>query len=399
MNTRAKTIWELLLLCGLLAGTALTVAAPAPEVKSVPLVPGGFGGRTAEGKKTLLEREGGTKESEAAVARGLQFLARHQANDGSWPMDRYHFHAQDDKGNRFMCNCAGGGMKNDVAGTAFGLLPFLGAGFTHKDKAQKEYAGVVDRGLKFLLRKQDKKNGQFGGMYEHGLATIVLCEAYGMTADPALKAAAQKAIDYIVAAQHEKGGWRYGPKQAGDTSVTGWELTALKSGQIANLKVPKAALNGASKFLDSLMDPNNFGYGYTSAGSSPTLTAVGLLCRENLGWSKRKKEFVGGLDYMKKTPPSVDNMYYTYYATQVLHHVGGDDWKKWNEKTRNALVKSQDKGDDPKHPHQRGSWNPAKDQHGGAWGRIGQTSLSLLTLEVYYRHLPLYRRDGGNKDK
>ena len=27
------------------------------------------------------------------------------------------------------------------------------------------------------------------------------------------------------------------------------------------------------------------------------------------------------------------------------------------------------------------------------------TSLSLLTLEVYYRHLPLYRREmGGQKD-
>ncbi|MFN9037496.1 MAG: hypothetical protein ACK5YO_14440, partial [Planctomyces sp.] len=38
-----------------------------------------------------------------------------------------------------------------------------------------------------------------------------------------------------------------------------------------------------------------------------------------------------------------------------------------------------------------GSWD-VTDPHGNGGGRIYQTALSVLTLEVYYRHLPMYRR-------
>jgi hypothetical protein len=362
--------------------------------------PGGFGARKASGATRMQQAimGGGNKASEAAVASGLKWLAKHQCNDGSWSMDRYNLNATEGP-RRFTCNCGGRGMKNDVAGTAFGVLPFLAAGQTHKpsakDKTEHDYSKNVAAALAFLVKKQDKTTGQFGGMYEHGLASIALCEAYGMTSDPGLRMAAQKALNYIIAAQHDAGGWRYGPKQAGDTSVVGWQVMALKSGQMAGLSVPKPTLDGAGRFLDSVMDRNNYGYGYTAPGSSPTLTAVGLLCREYLGWNPKKVELIHGVDYMKKTPPTPSNMYYSYYGTQVMHHMGGENWKNWNEKMRNSLIDSQDKGGDAKHPHQKGSWNPANDPHGGAWGRVGQTALSVLTLEVYYRHLPLYRRDLG----
>jgi hypothetical protein len=42
----------------------------------------------------------------------------------------------------------------------------------------------------------------------------------------------------------------------------------------------------------------------------------------------------------------------------------------------------------------RGSWDafqPQPDEWGRAAGRLFVTSLSLLTLEVYYRYLPLYQ--------
>ena len=45
----------------------------------------------------------------------------------------------------------------------------------------------------------------------------------------------------------------------------------------------------------------------------------------------------------------------------------------------------------------RGSWDPngpTADPWGGHGGRHMITSLSVLTLEVYYRYLPLYSRDG-----
>jgi hypothetical protein len=232
-------------------------------------------------------------------------------------------------------------------------------------------------------------------MYEQGLATIALCEAFGMTADPGLRLPAQRAIQYIVRAQHSGGGWRYGPDQPGDTSVTGWQVMALKSGEMAGLSVPKSTMDGVTKFLNSVMSATTYGYGYMGPGSDPRLTAVGILCREYLGWSPRKPELQKGVGILTANPANAKEMYYTYYAAQALHHFGGDAWRDWNAGMTKALLQTRDKGEDPKHPHQKGSWDPAGDYYGRDWGRVGQTSLSVLALQVYYRHLPLYRRDLG----
>jgi len=89
------------------------------------------------------------------------------------------------------------------------------------------------------------------------------------------------------------------------------------------------------------------------------------------------------------------SMYYYYYATQVMHHVGGPDWDMWNARMRPMLIAKQDRGTTPRFPHLKGSWSPTGDYHAGSGGRVMMTSLAILTLEVYYRHLPLYRRDLG----
>ena len=99
-------------------------------------------------------------------------------------------------------------------------------------------------------------------------------------------------------------------------------------------------------------------------------------------------------------PPSGQNsLYYYYYATQVLHHFGGQPWKQWNPPMRDHLIRTQDKGQDLRHAHQKGSWSPAGDVHGPVGGRLMVTSMALLSLEVYYRYLPLYRRDMGESKK
>jgi hypothetical protein len=79
-------------------------------------------------------------------------------------------------------------------------------------------------------------------------------------------------------------------------------------------------------------------------------------------------------------------MYYNYYATQVLHHWGGEEWKKWNAVMRDHLIDTQETDG-----HARGSWLPTSSLGGSHGGRLYQTTLSIMTLEVYYRHLPLYR--------
>ena len=76
----------------------------------------------------------------------------------------------------------------------------------------------------------------------------------------------------------------------------------------------------------------------------------------------------------------------------------GMDWGGWCPKGGWAEDLPDPPGLLPKYPHLKGSWSPAGDAHASTGGRVMSTSLAILTLEVYYRHLPLYRRDlGGTK--
>lgn len=359
------------------------------------LIPGGFGGRSGSTRQQLINEGGGNTESEAAVAAALRWLTLHQAPAGNWSLRDFNVHGN--------CKCSGfGSADNDVAATAFGLLPLLGAGQTHKptaDKATQRYAKNVDRGLKYLILKQNREGAFFAKasanthMYAHGLATIAMCEAYALTGDPALRRPAQSALNYIARAQTPEGGWRYEAKGATgfDTSVGGWQVMALKSGQMAGLDVPRVTVDGASKFLDAACSSDQGSYGYTSnVDTTDTLSAVGLLCRQYLGWGPRSPGLIAGSRRLLKTGPRPDNMYYNYYATQVMHHLGGPAWEAWNPRMRDQLCALQDKG--TKNQHQKGSWDPKGDGFGSHGGRIMSTSLSVLTLEVYYRHLPLYRQ-------
>jgi hypothetical protein len=371
----------------LVLGTEVLRAVPLRPDEMFPRdVPGGFAGRRGEAKKKLLET-GASKESEAAVAAGLEWLVKHQARDGSWSVKNFN--------KRPGCKCGGNGsMDNDIAATAFGLLPLLAAGNTHRADKESPYAKQVDAGLKYLLLNQNGEGEFHPNMYAQGLATMAVCEAYGMTGDPKLKGAAEKGIEYIVSAQSAEGGWRYAQKSRGyDTSVGGWQVMALKSGEMAGLTVPAETFKKCEKWLDHAGTPNGGEYGYTAnslddarpANVNPALTAVGLLCREHLGWRQRNPELLAGVVQLRRTGPLTNNMYYSYHATQVMHHMGGAAWDGWSPKMRDALVAAQDDG--KKEPHQKGSWYDPKDTVSSEMGgRIMTTSLSLLTLEVYYRH-------------
>ena len=178
-------------------------------------------------------------------------------------------------------------------------LPFLGAGQTHKEG---QYKDTVEHGLVFLIRSMKVGNGMGdlsdsgGKLYSHGMASIALCEAYAMTNDPELLQPAQFALNFIAYAQDPVGGgWRYEPKQAGDTSVVGWQLMACKSGHMAYLKVPRRTILGrrASSWI-FVQEANGSQYGYTVPGAAPATTAVGLLCRMYLGWKHDEPATAGG---------------------------------------------------------------------------------------------------------
>jgi len=345
-------------------------------------------GRSGAARSTLLVKGGGTSDSERAVSLGLRWLARHQQSDGQWS---FH-HGSDDPGS--LTNCTTGA-------TGLAILSFLGAGHTHRSEHVR-FQKNVDKGLKYLVSqmKHGKEGGDLRGqvvsnegMYAHAIATLALCEAYGLTRDEKLMGPAQQAINFIVSAQDpKKGGWRYAPQQPGDTTVTGWQVMALKSAKSSGLKVPEHTLSGATKFLDSVQTAGGSRYGYDHAGGNPPMTAIGLLCRMYLGWKPNSVPLKRGVQYLSNKGPSPGDIYYDYYATQVLHHWGGPEWKKWNEVLRDYLIESQAKEGDA-----AGSWKPTGDRGAGAGGRLYQTCLSVMTLEVYYRYLPLYQKETASR--
>jgi hypothetical protein len=345
-------------------------------------------GRTGAARSSLLVKGGGTGESERSVTLGLRWLARHQQPEGQWS---FH-HGSDDPGTLEKCT---------TGATGLAILAFLGAGHTHRAEHVR-FQPNVDQGLKFLIahEKRSKEGGDLRGevvsnegIYAHAIATLALCEAYGLTKDEKLLAPAQQAVNFIVSAQDpKKGGWRYSPREPGDTTVTGWQVMALKSAKSSGLKVPTHTLNDAGRFLDSVQTAGGSRYGYDRAGSSPPMTAIGLLCRMYLGWKQNAPPLRRGVQYLSHTGPSINDIYYDYYATQVLHHWGGTEWKKWNEVLREYLIESQAKEGDA-----LGSWKPTGDRGAGPGGRLYQTCLSIMTLEVYYRYLPIYQRETANR--
>ena len=368
-----------------------TAAADKPLV--VPAVGMLLAGREAGRKEVLLGAAGGGDETERAVALALDWLKNQQnQKDGLWSLTGPYAN--------------GGSQENQLAATAMALLAFQGAGNT---LTEGPHRAVVARAWKSLLKAQ-QKDGSFDVghvpllhvLYSHAQATMALCELYGMSRDPKLAEPAARAVAYCVAAQGPNGGWRYEPGQAGDMSVTGWYMMALKSAEMAGMEVPAATFERIGGFLDTVANGNGSRYGYkrdsTLKPASPVtaaVTAEGLLCRQYLGWPQRDPRLVEGLEHlMAENPLPVDlekeqtmkDVYAWYYITQVAHHMEGEAWRRWNEQLREVLPREQ-VAKEGKH---RGSWDPSLDKWGSIGGRLFVTSFYVYMLETYYRHLPLY---------
>ena len=351
-------------------------------------IPESLSMRTTDARREAAKTLGGSEDSEEAVERGLQWLTRNQYPDGHWSIDDFPGETSESLGE--------GSFVSNSAATGLSLLAFLGAGYTHQSGKHQE---VVDRGMKWLVEHQKPDGDLFADetkyvwFYSHGIASIALCEAYGLTKDPALRAPAQKALDFIVESQHKEfGGWRYRPQFESDTSVSGWQLMALKSGEMAGLKVPKEAYAGVSRWLDSVESKSAVGqFSYHPREEvSPAMTAEGLLMRQYLGAKREDAQLIAGANYLRTRLPDFGqrDAYYWYYATQVMFHMQGDHWNEWNNGLRDLLVTTQSKEGSVS-----GSWDPSRpspDKWANGGGRHYLTCLNLLMLEVYYRHLPLY---------
>jgi hypothetical protein len=397
------------------------VAAATEESKGGGMTSSGTATAGALGARSkAVSMFGGTPSSEAAVEAALDWLTRHQAADGGWGFN--HSFAQG-------CDCKNSGSSEGRTGaTGAALLTYFGAGYTFADGPRAE---TIRRGLQFLLKSlnvdqagyADLKGGDpgNGGIYQHGLATAALCEALAIDRvlmrmiqkdknvrfiDPdgneikykdlknlgdVLQNACQLTINYLVFHQDPNGGgWGYQPKSAGDTSILGWQVMALISGRSEKVETPSATWNGINSYLKAVSSESGYAY-RTGMAPAKSTTAIGLLCRMYTGATRSDTQLKNSVMYLSTQGPSLGEMYYNYYATQAMFAWGDEKseggqklWTQWNDKARDMLVGLQGKTG-----HEKGSWISTGHAEGG---RHFATCLAAMTLEIYYRKLPVYQR-------
>ena len=354
----------------------------------------GLNGRSNETKRDLLSKFGGSSDTEKAVSLALKWLALHQdPQSGAWTLA----HNVVCKG---QCDHPGERRASFNAATGLALMCFLGAGQTHKEG---EYKETVFKGLSFLISNMKFQQGQGSwyvgsgskgqdDMYAHGIACIAMCEAYGMTKDPALRDAAQAGINFIGTAQNSTtGGWHYAPQGLGDTSVVGWQMMALKSGAMCGFSIDLDVVRKANYFLDQMSfdDGASYHYDFNSknrkAGYNSSTTACAVLCRMYSGMPKDHPSIQAAVAKFNSAGPSKSNTYYNYYATQVMKQVGGKEWESWNVRMRGQLLATQTTTG-----HAAGSWFWDDRHSTDSAGRLYTTCMATMILEVYYRYLPLY---------
>ncbi len=369
---------------------------------------GSFGSRTGGGRRLMVKRHGGSKASENAVDSALAWLAYHQEPDGHWDGKKYEADGQVDT---FL--------------TSVSLMAFLGAG--HSEKAG-QYKDNVKRAIAWLITQQrpdgavcakDESSQHHGTRvigYTAAASAMALSEASAMANIPATRDAAQKAVDYCVNIHQNKNDGAYG-YTPGDSrlAVHCWFVLMIKSAKVAGLKIPAANISKALEYVDAcsrnVEGAPNDGYGpvkefwyRTDTKTSATggnkrwrLQAMGNLVKlftgvpamdvtSSVTWFVNQ----GGVPQWgdcnaQSEGQRIVDLYYWYYGTLCTFQCGGETWDRWNKALQAALVPSQCKANDG---DKGGSWDPTGDFY-TRWGRVGQTAISTLSLEVYYRYKKL----------
>jgi hypothetical protein len=158
---------------------------------------------------------------------------------------------------------------------------------------------------------------------------------------------------------------------------------------MAGLTVPKKTTDNVARWLKRVESNKPTGglFGYTGPGPKVAMTAEGLLCLQFMGVERNDPRMLAGADYLASHLPDLkqkDTSYAWYYGSQVMYHMQGKYWEKWNGAIRDLLVNSQEKNG-----RMAGTWKP-RDQWESSGGRLYATAMKVLMLEVYYRHMPLY---------
>ncbi|MBI1849639.1 MAG: hypothetical protein HYR85_04790 [Planctomycetes bacterium] len=395
-----------------------------------------------------------TRGTEEAVLEGLRWLMRHQNPNGSWSADKLSERCLPES------TCV---AKDEVFApeaveglTGLALLAFLGAGYSDESrqvivdpvtKKRLTIRDTVKQGLSWLTQHQNE-DGSFSDqrnfmMYNEAIATLAMCEAYGLTRNPLWRDSAQRAVRFLVDAQLQNPngsgalwGWRYRPRfdlektkprdvndpreaaayekllHEADTSVTCWVIMALKSAVLADFEVPQSAFDGALDFVKWVTPQNGNGLvGYLApegAGGTiggpgdqydyhvATMSALGVCIRTFIEHNPNDpfldlaaKQLLEDLPLISKDKFSID-YYYWYFGSLALYLFDGPDgprktgkyWGPWNKAVSESILSLQDKSETS---CSKGGWL-VRDRWSHGTGPLYQTAINVLTLEILYRY-------------
>jgi hypothetical protein len=187
----------------------------------------------------------------------------------------------------------------------------------------------------------------------------VLASLISQTGDQSLIPPAQRALDRLVRLQDRTtGGWPTIRDETVDPAATAWAIGALHGARLARqLDVPPEVLATA-------------------------LTSLDRMQRADCHSIPPKSEDPTG-------DPTQD-----YFTSQALRQQPSDrtNLGLWNRKLRSRLIESQCTDG-----HARGSWRPSQHGTAEAGGRLYETVLNALALEVYFQHLPIWRSVPGTE--
>lgn len=320
------------------------------------------------------------KRTQAAIDKGLEYLARTQHASGSWQS------TQD-------------GATYPVTMTALAGMAFLAGGNT---TSRGPYADNVKKAVRYLLAQADPKTGIIAAgnengrtMYPHGFAMLFLASAYGMENDErvrdAMKVVIEKGIKLIASAQSNLGGWYYTPNSGDEGSVTVTQLQALRAAHNAGFVVPEDVIDKSIKYLELCRTPDGgIRYSFNSGNSTRLpISAAALPCMYSAGDYESEmaeaclkyvfEQFCKGGRDRSWSKGGGHDYYAHYYAAQAFYQAGDEYWDTYFPKARDQLINMQGQGGE-------GAWN------GDGVGPVYGTAMALTILQLPYKYLPIYQR-------
>jgi hypothetical protein len=388
---------------GALALLLLVGGVRADEPSAVP-APRLLGPRSGPEKAKALAANGGTAATEKAVAEGLDWLVRHQEEDGSWDADGFAAHCE--KGGP-PCDGKGKGQHGeevpcpfDEAISGLAVLGFLGAG--HLPGAEGDpYGAMLERALRRIERT--------GETWALPIATEALAEVEATERKGRWRESLHANVERLLAARQPDGAWGYvAPMRPGsDVPYTAFVVEALVAARDAGEALPDDLGPRVDQWLSSLeadggklaylADGRKYGYTPTTSNGHAAF-AIRELLQAGTGGERHRLHLalvssqkpVWKISFRTMDVPGRGkvevqvgslSMYAWWLGTIGCFQHGGATWSAWFGAAKTALLAHQ-KTDGCA----RGSWDPVGTYERQTGGRVFSTALGVLILEEPYRH-------------